>query len=132
MQPLTIMAIFVVGFPAAFSVLAYLVTRDINLLYVKKLPVVALLSFLAVMSYGINDVYRLFYSGKPTDEPRGYLLRVARAYLAVPIVVGLAYYLCPLFQIVPPWPALPLGVYAYWYVRKHLRSPIKEEQRPKR
>jgi hypothetical protein len=132
MQPLTIMAIFIIGFPAAFSVLAYFVTRDTRIFYVHKIPIVALLSYLAVMSYGLTDVYRLFYSGRPTDEPQGYLLRVARAYLAVPVVVGLAYYLCPVLQIAPPWPALPLGALAYWYVRKHLRSPIKAEQYARR
>ena len=129
MQPGSIMAVFIVVYPAVLSIIAYLVTKDIRLLYTHKLPAVALLSYLVVMGFGLADSYKLFYSGKPTDDPTGYLIRVGRAYLTVPVMVALAYYLSPLFGITPPWPALPLGILAFAFVRRRLRSPLKEEQR---
>jgi hypothetical protein len=121
--------VFLGALPTAFAVLAYFVTRSANIFYARRFPAVVLLAWLVVFGFGCFDLFRLYGTGRPTDFPRYYVIRVCRAYAFVPLIVMAAYVASYLLELEAPWPAPVAGVAAFCRVRmKYIRSPIKDEQ----
>src|SRR5262245_39765357 len=117
--------VFLGALPTAFAVLAYFVTRSANIFYARRFPVVALLAWLVVFGFGCFEFWRLYGTGRPTDLPRNYVIRVCRAYFYVPLIVAAAYVASYLMDLEAPWPAPVAGVAAFYWVRKkYIRSPV--------